>query len=111
VLDFAEALTRIPVPTAPALELAGGFWSDTLRGTLEQEHLALRVCPLNSRGHIGIQVRLATERGPHDPSESQCMVRLVLRTTYAALVPLSMQLKALVEGRIHEVRVEAQDIP
>lgn len=102
---------QLPLPTMPPVELRGGVYHAPPLRDLEHEFLALRVFPLDHRGHVGIQVRLAPDRGPHDPPDWQFKAQLVIPTTYAALAVISGQLHDLAAGRCREIRIDAQALP
>lgn len=73
---------------------------------LEQEHLTLKVYPIDCTGHLGVQVRIATELWNDTRSESQHKVELEIMTSYEPLAKFSRDLKSLVEGRIKEAVLE-----
>jgi hypothetical protein len=67
----------------------------------------LRVYPIDVTGHLGVQIRIATEVWPETRPESQHFVQLELVTSYEPLAQFSSQLKALVDGAIEEAVLEA----
>src|SRR5690349_5843571 len=72
--EFADLITAYPLPSKKC-SLAGGFWKE--RGhELDQEHLGIDIYPIGPRGHIGVQVRIASELWEASRPESQMMVKL-----------------------------------
>ncbi len=110
--EFAKAIGTFPLSRQDKrLSIAGGFWSQIRRGELEEEHLGITVYPVNARGHIGIQVRMATEiQGGARPA-SQKLARIEVLTTYEPLSKLSRDLIALLRGKIKEALLEGESIP
>jgi hypothetical protein len=106
--DFASALAAYPISEEKSPALRGGFYSKDSSGELEQEHLSLRVYPVDSTGHLGVQIRIATEVWPQTRPESQHFVQLEMLTTYEPLKQFSSQLKSLVDGIIKEAVLEAE---
>jgi len=104
---FAEAIAMFPISEKNPPSIVGGFWKKDGSGGLEQEHLALKVYPIDCRGHLGVQVRIATELWPDVRPESQHKVQLEIITTYEPLAKFSRVLLALAEGRIKEAILES----
>lgn len=109
--DFADNIAIFPIPEGTSPKIAGGFYKKDGSGEFTQEHLALTVYPIDRRGHLGFQVRIATELWNESRPESQHAVKLEIITTYEPLGQFSSQLKALVEGRIKEVILNADLLP
>lgn len=59
--DFADAIAGFPIPVENSPKISGGFLKKDGGGELEQEHLALKAYPMDHIGHLGIQIRIATE--------------------------------------------------
>jgi hypothetical protein len=70
--EFADLIAAFPLPSKKC-SIAGGFWKDD---NLDQEHLAIDVYPVDLRGHIGVQVRIATELWKESRPESQMSAQL-----------------------------------
>ncbi len=111
IQDFADAIAVFPIPEEKSPKIAGGFYKKDGSGEFAQEHFALTVYPIDHRGHIGFQVRIATELWNEERPESQQEVKLEIITSYEPLAQFSRQLKALVEGRIKEVILDADLLP
>ena len=109
--DFAEAIRMFPIPEGSRPCIAGGFLKKDGSGALEQEHLALKAYPIDRKGHLGIQVRIATELWNDARPESQHKVELEIITSYEPLLRFSRDLKALAEGRIKEAILENDLLP
>jgi hypothetical protein len=111
LLEFAEAITAFPIPKDNPPHIAGGFFEKDGSGELAQEHLALKVYPVNRRGHLGVQVRIATALWNGHRPESRHAVKLEIITNYEPMVQFSRDLKALVEGQSREVILEGDILP
>jgi hypothetical protein len=109
--DFAEAVGMFPIPEENSPYIVGGFFKKDGGGDLEQEHLALKVYPIDRTGHIGIQARIATELRNEARPESQQKVELEIITSSEPLAKFSRELKLLVEGRIKEVILGVMSYP
>lgn len=105
VEDFADLIASFPLPADAKCSLAGGFWKD---GKLDQEHLAIDVYPVDRRGHIGVQVRIATELWKESRRESQMKVTAEVITSYQPLLEFSKNLKSLVQGSTKEALLEGE---
>jgi hypothetical protein len=105
--EFAYTLAVFPIPEESPPAIRSGFYRKDNRGEIEQEHLSLRVYPIDHTGHLGVQVRIATEVWPQMRTESQHFVQLEILTSYEPLARFSSQLKALVGGTIEEAILEA----
>ena len=105
--DFAAALATYPITEENPPAIRGGFYSRDMTGELEQEHLSLRVYPIDRTGHLGFQIRIATEVSPQTRPESQHFVQLEILTTYEPLRQFSGQMKSLLDGDIEEAVLEA----
>lgn len=101
LVSFAENLSAYPL-SDPSPIIRGGFYKKDMSGELDQEHLAIRVYPIDRTGHLGVQVSIATELWPHDRPESQHLVKLEIQTTYQPLSNFGKALKAVVAGRSKE---------
>jgi hypothetical protein len=110
IVELAESLGTYPLPEAARLCIAGGFYKNDGSGQLEQELLALKVYPIDRRGHIGIQVRLSSELWPGMRAESQMAVKAEIVTTYEPLAQFGRQLKALVRGSATEAILVGEEI-
>jgi hypothetical protein len=108
--DFAEAVGMFPIPEGNPPYIAGGLKKDGSR-ELEQEHLALKVYPIDRIGHLGVQVRIATELWNDARPESQHKVELEIVTSYEPPAKFSRDLKSLVEGRIKEAILDSDLLP
>jgi hypothetical protein len=89
---FARTIGEFPLPDAQRCCLASGFAS--------QEHVGIDLYPIDQLGHIGVQVRLATEVWPNTRVKSRKAVVLELITTYQALADFSRDFDALLQGRV-----------
>lgn len=100
---FAAAIVDYPLSNAARPAIAGGYLSATgRRGELKEEHLGITVYPINSRGDIGIQVRMATPTCEGDRPESREAASVELVTTYEPLSRFSRELIAVLHGNTDE---------
>jgi hypothetical protein len=109
IVEFAETLATYPLPEAPIC-IAGGFSKKDVSGQIEEELLALKVYPIDGRGHIGIQVRLSSELWRGMRPESQMAVKTEIVNTYEPLAQFSRELKALVRGSLTEAVLLGEEI-
>lgn len=110
IKEFAKSISEYPLPDRRRCSLASGFGSRT-PGVLHQEHLSIEVYPIDSRGHIGLQVRMATPVWPEQRVDSQRAAKLELLTTYEPLGKFDRDLLALMEGKTQEAALEEEMIP
>ncbi|HVJ18341.1 MAG TPA: hypothetical protein VM686_23135 [Polyangiaceae bacterium] len=96
---FAEQIAAYPLPAERRVSLAGGYWSSTEPGKLEDEHLGLEVYPVGRRGQIGVRARVATVIASNERSGSQNSAQIELLTTYEPMSRFARELTALVHGR------------
>jgi hypothetical protein len=94
-------------PLKETLEIAGGYWSRSAPGTLDQEHLALAFYPVAGRGVVGCQVRLASPVQPEERSASRHSVQAELLTSYQALQQFAHALARLAAGKTTEAVLHA----
>jgi hypothetical protein len=108
---FARAIGELPLPDSHRCCIASGFGSGEKPGELEQEHVGIELYPADQRGHIGIQVRLATEFWPDTRPKSRKAVVLEVITTYQALADFSRDLVALLQGRAADALLRGEMLP
>jgi hypothetical protein len=96
--DFANALTAYPLKKESLPEIIGGFG--------DQENLLLKVYPINGKGDLAIQVKIATELWNEERLESQHFVQLEICTHYQTIADLSKELKDLINGRINKASLK-----
>jgi len=106
--DFAKALREYPLPFgSERLSIEGGYGL-TGDGELKDERLAIKVYPVDNRGHIGVQVRMAAEPSAGESSESRLVAKLELMTTYEPIAQFGKGLLELVEGKVGEVVLQGE---
>ena len=98
LVDFGEALAAA-FPLREPLELQGGYWPGPGRKAAEV-HLGLRVYPIDGRGTLGCEVRLAARAREPDGVLDALQVELV--TSHAAVQRFAMQLRQLAQGELAE---------
>jgi hypothetical protein len=84
--------------------LTGGFGES--QDSAAEEHVGIDAYPVNRRGYIGIQVRLATEVWSETRRESQKIAQLEIVTTYQPLAKFSSDILAMLEGMLSEATLE-----
>ena len=94
-------------PLAETLGIAGGYWSGKNPATLTQEHLAISFYPVEGRGVVGCQVRLATSWDRDDRQQSQHTVQAELLTSYQELQRFAKALRMLSVGKTQEAVLNA----
>lgn len=109
--QFARSIAEFPLPDISRCSLASGFGSKQNPGELEQEHLGIDVYPVDHRGHIGIQVRMATEMWSDTRPRSQKTARVEIITTYEPIAKFSKDLPAMLGGTISEVLLVGEMLP
>lgn len=107
--EFADSIAAFPLPWKKKCSLAGGFWKEG-QHQLDQEHLGIDVYPIDQRGHIGVQVRIASELWKGSRPESQMMAKVEVITSYQLLNDFSTQLKKLVRGSLEQVLLEGDTL-
>ena len=103
VLRFAEQLATYPLPPDSSFAIRSG---GTPPGGAFDEHVALEVFPVDSRGQVAIAVHLA-EQWP-DRTASRSEVRIELLTTYERLGQFSRDLARVVRGELQEAMIEGE---
>ncbi len=96
IKHFAGALSKYPLPEDQACSLTAGFGES--RGKPAQEHVGIDAYPVNRRGYIGIQIRMATAVWTETRPESQRIAQLEIVTTYEPLARFSKDLLAVLDG-------------
>ncbi len=101
--EFAAAISAFPLPERDMRRsIAGGFGKKNHPGEMD-EHLGIAVYPIDlRRGHIGVQVRMATELWDSTRPESQHTAKVEIKTTYEPLAQFSKELIRLVRGDLEE---------
>jgi hypothetical protein len=107
--EFADLITVFPLPSSQKCSLAGGFWKER-EHKLDQEHLGIDIYPIGRRGHIGVQVRIASELWKGSRPEAQMMAKVEVITFYQPLLDFSSQLKKLVRGSAKQALLEGETL-
>jgi hypothetical protein len=102
---FAATVGEFPLPGGSKLSISGGFFGET-GAKLEEEHVGIDFYPIDKRGHIGAQVRMATELWNKARCESQKVVKLEILTSYEPLAKFSKQLLAVINGSAQEAKLD-----
>jgi hypothetical protein len=107
---FANAISEYPLPERSRCSLASGF-GPVGTEPLHQEHLSIEIYPIDSRGHIGVQVRMATPIWTEMRPDSQKTAKVELLTSYEPLAKFSRDLLGLISGTVAEAVLEEEAIP
>ena len=94
---FADSIADLSVANE-LHSIAGGFWKTDRRHELDQVHLGVSVYPIDSRGHIGVQVRMATPIHSGERPKSQHSAIVELLTTHAPLERFGRGVIAVLRG-------------
>jgi hypothetical protein len=108
--EMAKQLEQYPLPSTPEVYIAGGYWTNDEPATLKEEHLFIAVYPTNSRGGIGVQVRVAHEELMGDGRETFFTASAELRTSYEQMKKFSKALVALARGEVTEFVLDENDV-
>jgi len=111
IQEFAGAVSEFPLPEISRCSLASGFCSKQKPGVLEQEHVGIDIYPIDHRGHIGVQVRMATEMWNDTRLRSQKTAKVEIITTYEPIARFSKDLLALLNGTISEALLAGEMLP
>lgn len=95
--DFAAALTAYPLKDESLPELIGG---------LNQETLSIKVYPINGRGDLAMQVKLATKLWGEERLESQHSVQLEILTHYNSIEVFARELIDLINGKVEKASLK-----
>ena len=105
---FAESIAQFPLATDDVHVISSGFAASKDRS--EQEHVGIEIYPIDKRGHIGVQVRIATPIWPETRLKSQKAAKLEIITTYEPLAQFSKDFFALVSGIISEATLVGETL-
>jgi hypothetical protein len=111
IQEFAQAIAEFPLPDISRCSIASGFYSKEVLGALEQEHLGIEIYPIDHRGHIGVQVRMATEIWNDTRPKSQKAAKFEITTTYQAIADFSKEIQAMLCGTIAEATLAGEMLP
>jgi hypothetical protein len=111
VQEFARAIAEFPLPDVSRCALVSGFGSKQKPGELEQEHVGIEVYPVDHRGHIGIQVRMATAMWSDTRRRSQKKAKVEIITTYQPIARFSKDLLAMLNGSSSEATLLGEMLP
>jgi hypothetical protein len=107
LMAFASDLTSYPLPDGKRTFVTGfGSVAQRDAGSLDQEHVGLRVYRVGEKGQVGIRVHLSEKRWPDDRPEAVADVWLELLTIYERLGTFGSDLAAAAQGDIREAAVE-----
>jgi hypothetical protein len=100
---FAVALSQYPLRDQDC-SLTSGFGESG--GRPVQEHVGIDAYPVNRRGYIGIQVRMATDMWDATTPKSQRIAQVEIVTTYEPLARFSKDILAMLSGTLAEATLE-----
>ena len=103
---FAESIAAFPRSDETRASIAGGSFGTRDRpGELDQEYLGITVYQIDSRGYIGMQVRMATPIHAGERPESRQTATVELVTTHQPLERFSRHLIAVLRGNAEEAEL------
>jgi hypothetical protein len=106
---FAVAISAFPLSDVERPSLSSGFVKKDSSGEIE-EHLGISVYTIDGRGHIGVQVRMASPIRRDTRLDSQKIAKLEIVTSYEPLSKFSKDLTALMRGTVAEVRLDGEEV-
>lgn len=108
LLETIESFRQYPIPKENPPIIEGGFWEGSgpdLR--LKQEHIYISLYPIDSRGSLGVLVRLAQDEWPGVRLNSIHRVVAELTTTYEEVSKFATQFKNLINDENKKVVLNA----
>jgi hypothetical protein len=99
---FADAIADFSLSNEPHSIAGGCIGTGDRRGELDQEHLGITVYPIDSRGYIGMQIRMATPVLTGERPESRKSATIELVTTHEPLSRFGRHLIAVLRGHAEE---------
>ncbi len=110
--QFAEALRVYPLPMEDdRRSISGGSGRNEYLNLPAQEHLGISVYLADAkRGHVGIQVRMATEVWPHTRLQSKKHAAVEILTTYEPVAKFSRDLLSVLRGSLKEAVIEGESL-
>lgn len=106
--SFAESIAQFPLADHDVHAITSGFAASNDHP--EQEHVGIEIYTIDKRGHIGVQVRMATPIWPEARLKSQKATKLEIITTYEPLAQFSKDWLALLNGVISEATIEGETL-
>jgi hypothetical protein len=100
--DIIPAFRMFPISDSQPPKIEGGFWDKGRRGELEQYHLRIAVRKYNSRGHLLVQVELATESWRTPDTDLQQTVTARFLADYAGLGGFADELEQVLDGGLEK---------
>lgn len=101
----AELFAQYPLHLNPPPEIEGGYWNaDATK--IEQVHLHVSAYPINSRGDIGLLIRVAMPYENPDRIGLEFSASVEFKTNYEQLRKFSTDLQSLALGHLEEVVFE-----
>ena len=107
--SFARALREYPLQSdSKGLSISGGFGQTDDGLEAADERLGLKVYPVDARGHIGVQVRMAADPTEGEYPEARLVARLEIKTVYESISQFGKALLELVEGKVDEAVLKGE---
>ena len=109
LLTFTDRLAGFPLPDDGSLRIAGGYWSQSRQGDLDEEHVSLAVRPLGRRGQLGVTAHVSTP-SDYDSLGIVHVAHVVIPTTYESLLRFASELRSMIEGKMQEARLSPEEL-
>jgi hypothetical protein len=104
LLGIIGRLNEYPIKSENYPIIEGGYWgSSQSESKLKEEHLYISFYPIDSRGNLGVRVRLVGERYSETRKESIHRVAVELMTTYEEVSKFAKRFRNLIEGKESKV--------
>lgn len=108
--ETAKLFAQYPLPNSPEVCIAGGYWNNDKPAALKEELLYISAYPSNSRGGIGVKIRVAYEATTGDGHVSFHRASGELSASYELLAQFSKSLIALAHGDVKEVVLDERNV-
>jgi len=104
LLEIIDRLDEYPIKIGSHPIIEGGFWGNSQsESAITEEHLYISFYPIDSRGNLGVRVRLMGERYSETRNDSIHRVAVELMTTNEEVSKFAKRFRNLVEGKESKV--------
>ena len=107
--EIAKQFEQYPLPSTPPVRISGGYWQNNNPPVLKNELLHVSAYPINSRGGIGVHVRVAHEFVTTENRLSMHSAAGELKASYEQMKAFSKSLIALTREEVAEVVLDEKD--
>lgn len=108
-MTFTDRLAGFPLPDDGSLHIAGGYWSQSRHGHLDEKRVSLAVRPLGRLGQLGVTAHVST---PSDYNSLGIVhvAQVVVPTAYESVLRFASELRLMLEGKVDEARLSAEKL-